>query len=196
MLKFLMSVVLPLLGLAALALSFPRTTRDACDRRRFDPTATVPTVEMIQDLSELVTLRVALADVVTSRIDGVLGGVEAVVLVRGDVTVGTDLSAARIEHVDAVARRATVVLPQPKLSPPRIDHARSRVVFVRETGTWQLVPGDAASVAAIDRAYRDAEAILAACDLEQHRAAARHNAEQVLESFLGTTGWKIEVSWR
>ena len=62
------------------------------------PTGSVgraPTIQAIGELSELTTLKVLVADVQTTRLDGLAGGAEADLLVRAEFTVATDLSAAR-----------------------------------------------------------------------------------------------------
>ena len=147
------------------------------------------------DLTGTVGRSVVIADVTTSRITGVTGGVEAALLVRGDFTVSTDLAAARFEQIDPVARRAVLVLPQPRASPPRIDHMRSRVVLIKESGVWQIVPRDDAVVAVVNAAYRDAQASITATDQQQQHAEARRRAEEVLRTFFSRLGWQIEVKW-
>src|SRR5436190_3396471 len=59
-----------------------------------------PPVEQVQALAALVTVRVDVADVQETRLDGRSGGVRAAVLVRGDFLVGTDLGRAAFEAVD------------------------------------------------------------------------------------------------
>src|SRR4051794_17653566 len=81
------------------------------ERKLPPPAHQVPTVEMVRDLSELTTVKVVLADVVTTRINGVTGSVEAALLVSGDYTMSTDLSSARFGCVDDLGRRVTVELP-------------------------------------------------------------------------------------
>jgi hypothetical protein len=155
----------------------------------------VPSVESIRGLSELTTLRVEIADVRLTRISGMTGGVEAAMLVRGDLTVSTDLAAARFEAVDASACTATLTLPPPRISPPRVNHERSRLVTVREFGLWTLVPGEDASVAAVNRAWLEAERQLATDQGITHVAVARRRAEQVLTTFFGGIGWRVRVRW-
>lgn len=159
------------------------------------PSPELPTIEMVKELSELTTLRVVLADVVFSDIAGLAGGAEAGLLLRGDFTVSTDLSVARFEQVDVAGHRAVLVLPQPKASPPRIDHSRSRVVLIRQTGIWRIVPGDDACVAVVNEVYREAQRIVAAGDQQEYQDAARRRAEHVLQTFYNRIGWGISVRW-
>lgn len=156
----------------------------------------IPTVEMMTHLSELTTLRVDVADVQVTRLDGMTGSVEAAVLVKGDFTIETDLSVARIEQVNASARTAVVILPYPQPSPPRLDHARSRLVFVQETGLWKVLPGDEAYVAVTNAAFIDAQRLIGgAGGRTEQTDAARHQAEQVIHTFFTGLGWQIRVRW-
>ncbi len=141
-------------------------------------------------------MKVDLADVQVTRLQGFTGGVEAAVLVKGDFTIGTDLSAARFENVDHSAHTAVLVLPRPRPSPPRLDHDRSRLVMIRELGLWRVIPGDEAYVAATNAAFSDAQRLLgdAARRSEQHDAA-RRQAEQVIHAFFAGLGWRISIEW-
>ena len=158
---------------------------------------TGPTIERVQALSSLVTARVDVADVVESRLDGRLGGAKAALLVKGDFLLGVDLSLARFEAVDAAARTAVLVLPQPKVTSPRLDHSRSRVFAVTESGLWQVAPGGGdASAAVVNKAYRDAQRfVAAACDDPSLMPRARQQAERVLAAFFRATDWKVTVRW-
>ena len=80
--------------------------------RGSSPPPSAPTIEQIQQLSSLVTLRVEVADVLESSITGYTGGVKAVLVVKGDLLLGVDLSQAKLEKVDLVARTAVLVLPR------------------------------------------------------------------------------------
>lgn len=155
------------------------------------------TVERVQALSSLVTARVDVADVQETRVDGHTGGARAALLVKGDFLVGTDLSRARFESVDQSARTAVLVLPQPQVNSPRIDHERTRVFAVTETGLWQVTPGDGqTSAAVIQRGYRDAQRYIAgAAGDPSLLARSRQQAEHVLGTFFAATGWRITVRW-
>jgi hypothetical protein len=156
----------------------------------------LPTIQMVKHLAELTTVKVVIADVMTSRINGMTGGVEAALLVRGDFTVSTDLASARFEQIDADTRRAVLVLPPPRASQLRIDHCHSRIVLIRESGIWRMVPGDDAVTAVVNVAYEDAQAIMADANQQQYLNAARQRAEEVLKTFFSGIGWSITVEWR
>jgi hypothetical protein len=155
------------------------------------------TVERLQPLSSLVTARVDVADVVETTLAGHTGSVRVAILVKGDFLLGTDLSAARFEHVDVTARTATLVLPPPAATSPRVDHARTRVFAISTNGLWQVVPGgDEAAAAVVNRAYADAQRIvMTAADDRALLDRARRQAESVLRTFFGAVGWTVKIRW-
>ena len=157
---------------------------------------TGPTVEQVQQLSSLVTTRVEVADVQETRISGHTGGVRAVVVVKGDLLLSVDLARARLEAVDRTARTAVLVLPQPAAASPRVDHERTRLFEVREAGLWLIVPGDEARTEAVNRAFKEAQAVVAAVGEDPAlRARAREQAERALGCFYDALGWRVTVRW-
>jgi hypothetical protein len=155
------------------------------------------TIEQVRMLSTLTTLRVEVADASVTDLRGYLGGMKAVLVVKGDVTLGVDLSAARFEKVDRKARTAVLVLPQPAVQSARVDHERSRLVDLHTGGVWLIVPGGGeAQAAVVDRAYRDAQRIVgAAAEDPAMRERARRQAEQVLGAFFRAADCKVSVRW-
>ena len=156
------------------------------------------TIEQVQALSCLVTTRVEVADVQETRLDGYTGSVKAALLLRGDFLLGVDLAQAKFESVNETARTATLVLPQPHVASPRLDHERTRVFAVLQTGLWQIAPGGGqTSGEVVDRAYRDAQRfVAAAADDPAMIARSRQQAEQVLAAFFKATGWTVTVKWQ
>jgi hypothetical protein len=114
------------LGIGSGAAGFALGHRLAKPRPGEAPAASPPTVEQVRRLSSLVTTRVEIADVQETAVEGYTGGIR-VMLVRGDFLMGVDLSQARFESVDTVARTATLLLPAPRAASPRVDHARTRL---------------------------------------------------------------------
>lgn len=93
------------------------------------------TIGQIEELSELTTLCVHVADVQEEVIQGRLGAVHALVLVQGEVEIGFDLTQARL------AADGQVILPEPTIRRPRLDHDRTRIVAIWHSGLWALIPG-------------------------------------------------------
>ncbi len=155
-----------------------------------------PTIEQVRSLASLTVLKVDVADVQVSGLHGYTGGAQAALVVKGDLTLSTDLSAARFTMLDARHRTAVLVLPPPRASSPRVDHDRTRLVWLWQYGLWRLVPGEVGYAAAINRAYAEAQRIVAAAGNDQLLdERARAQAETVLRSFFAALDWKVSVDW-
>jgi len=190
-----------ILGLAAVSIVVACMVGIALDVSRVGVNAvsyhTGPTIEQVQALSCLVTTRVDVADVVETHLDGYTGGVKAAILVKGDFLLGVDLSRGKFESVSSSNRTAVLVLPQPQVTSPRLDHERTKVFAVSQSGLWQIAPGGGqTSGEVVDRGYRDAQRIVAAaCNDQQFIARSRQQAEQVLKAFFQAVDWKVTVKW-
>ena len=190
-----LSLSLVLLGVA-LGRHLPR--RSAGDAS--GPSATHahsgPTIEQVRGLSSLTVLKVDVADVQVTDLRGYTGGAKAALVVKGDLTLATDLSEARFESLDPRNRMAVLVLPPPQVASPRVDHARTRLFGVWRYGLWQAVPGGRAETAAVNRSFAEAQRVVAAAgddfSLDQR---GRAQAEAALGAFFQALDWKVTVHW-
>jgi hypothetical protein len=156
----------------------------------------VVTVEQLQSLAHLLTTRVTVSDVLETRLDGWTGGIRAALLVHGDFIVSIDLSRAEFEQMDHGARSAILVLPQPQVSRPRLDHDRTRLFAVTWHGLWQVGLDQGRQSDLVNRSYAQAqEQIAVSSGHPQWLGHARRQAEQVLGSFFDALGWEITLRW-
>lgn len=152
------------------------------------------TIQQIQPLSSLVTTRVDVADIQETTINGYTGSMKVAILVKGDFLLGVDLSKARFENVDAERKTARLILPQPTVTSARVDHTRTRVFAITSNGLWQLVPGDEGKPQLINRAYADAQRIVAsAAEDPELIQRARDQAQTVLRTFFEMLGWSVSI---
>ena len=156
-----------------------------------------PSIEQIETLASLTTLRVHVADAIVTDIEGKTGEIRAVMVVHGNVTLGVNLSQARFESVDLKNRNAVLVLPEPKVQSVSLDTARTKVVALWESGLWIIVPdaGDADAVT-MNLAFRQAEMIVRqAADDPDVVQRSRRQAQNVLAAFFGAIEWSVQVRW-
>lgn len=155
-----------------------------------------PTLEQVRGLSSLVTLKAEIADVQVCQLHGYTGGMTAALLVKGDVLIATDLAQARLESVDENGRRVVLVLPPPKVQTARVDHSRTKLVGLWRSGLWEVVPGDQAEQAILNRVYPEAQRIIESAgsdaSLDQR---ARATAEAVFRQFFYGMGWQVTIRW-
>ena len=85
-----------------------------------------PTIEKLERLSQLVTTRVQVADILVAEGQGCRGSW----LIKGDALLSVNLGQAKITDKHEDTKQATIILPEPQVLPPRVDHSRTR------TGLW------------------------------------------------------------
>lgn len=159
-------------------------------------TSSSPTIEQIQQLASLAVLRVPVADVQAYQLQGYTGGVQAALIVKGDVEISTDLMAARLETVDADHRQVFVVLPVPVVTRPRIDHEHTRIYRIDRSGLWQIMPGEAGERDLINRAMQDAQRTIAEVGGQRELIEqARYRTKELIANFFRVLGWQVEIRW-
>jgi hypothetical protein len=197
--KLKTALMLMLLGLLLLASGFVAAMvwNDTHHRPLTpQPNSSAPTLQQVQSWATLVSTRVLLSDVVTARVDGFAGSIEALVVVRGDVAVGVDLQQATIQEVNQASRHLLLCLPQPRAQQPRVDHEHTRVFAIQRYGLWRIMRRDEAARQAIDAAFAEAQkAIEKAATEEAVLAHAREHAQEAISSLLEQMGWTAEIRW-
>ena len=154
------------------------------------------TIEQVQQLADLVVLKVEVSDVMECRIDGWTGGVQGALIVQGDVQLATDLSQARFVSMNPAEHTATLLLSPPKVAHPRVNHDGTRLYSVSTHGLWSLVPEDKAYRAVLNQLYAQAQDSMArAGGSPELRDRARAHAQRVLEWFFISLGWQVTIRW-
>jgi hypothetical protein len=160
-------------------------------RRRWLFSNAGPTIERLQNLSSLVTLRVPVCDVVDVKAKGFLGlRTRVALIVKGDVEIGTDLSQARLERSAVCATEYTLYLPQPTTRRPRLDHQRTRTYAIDR---WWFAPP---APEAVDYAFAKAEKIIkqTAHDEGLLEDARRRTAEGI-NRFFAELDCVVQIVW-
>jgi len=149
-----------------------------------------PTIEKLERLSHLVSCRITVCDVLTGTGEGCCGAW----LIRGDALLAVDLTRAQITEKDEGARKATIVLPQPSILQPRVDHLRTKTWEVR-TLAWLPWHADQDKL-------RDAVMLQAQCLVSQAAASkenidqAKRSAEAILRALFEELGWDVRICWQ
>jgi hypothetical protein len=153
-------------------------------------------INHLRQLAELTTLAVDLTDIQQTSINGHVGGISAVLLVKGEALITTDLGRARFESIDSANKKAVLILAPPTVSTAEIDHDHSRLFAVTEQGLWLITPGNRLNEEVVNRAFANAQhAIADAGNQPELLAKARHQTEIVLQGFFGALGWEVNIRW-
>jgi hypothetical protein len=151
-----------------------------------------PTIQKLEELGELVSLKVTIADVLEGSDRGWLGDITGVWLVKGEALLAVDMRQARFLQRDEQARTAILRLPQPHVLSARVDHARTRTYKVR--AGW-LRSGEATD-ALRDQAMRQAQQLIEqAAGQRENLELARTNVKKVLDRLFDSLGWTVQVEW-
>ena len=158
--------------------------------------ATMPVIGRISELAELVVLRVPVSKVHVTTLVGYVGSVSCVVLVHGELELGTDLKLAEFTEVDTEARTATLVLVEPKVRRARLDHSQTSVYRIDRGGLWKGLPSAEPARRIVNQALIEAQhCVEAAGDDSQYVDRAKRHTELVLQQFLQALGWEVKLVW-
>lgn len=150
-----------------------------------------PTITEIQDLGELVVLRVHVADVLEKSSDEFKG----VWIVRGDALVAVDMRLAEQQSADETAKVLSVLLPQPRVIQPRVDHEKTKTYDVSKKDWWNFFVEGSEEFS--DQGMRDAQELVETTSAgEEVIAQARDQAELMLASMYRPVGWQVDVVWQ
>ena len=149
-----------------------------------------PSITEIQELGDLVVLRVSVADVL--RDDGFQ--YKSVLAFRGDALVAVDMRAAVPRPTSPESKTLVVELPQPRVISPRVDHEKSEMLKPTKT-TWVPFVGDreALSNQTWAKAQRRVERVASEKETIDQ---ARDQTEFLLTNMYRLVGWKVEVVWQ
>lgn len=189
------TVLLVVTGCTALAIGV------TLSQRRAEPQAPVvlrssgPTVESVQQLAGLTSLRIHVADMLTVEQRGWFSGYKGAWVVKGDALYTTDLSRATVSVQGVGSQQmARVELPLPSVDWARVDHQQTRTYEMRKNA---VIPIWGVSEEVRDEAMKEAQALVeAAARRPEHRQQAQQKAEQILDTFFASIGYRVQVIWR
>ena len=148
-----------------------------------------PTIERLERLSQLVTSRVYVADVLIGEGEGCRGAW----LIRGDSLIAVNLSKATITEKDEASKRATIRLPQPEVLQARLDHEKCKTWEVKTT-TW--IPWHSDQDRLRDEVFLQAQRLVAqAAGSKENIEHAKRAAEIVLAALFEHLGWDVKIIW-
>lgn len=151
--------------------------------------STGPTIARLERLSQLVTSRVYVADVLIGEGEGCRGAW----LIRGDSLIAVNLSKATITEKDDIAKRATIRLPQPEVLQERVNHEKTKTWEVRTT-TW--IPWHTDQDRLRDEVMLQAQRLVAqAAGSKENIEQAKRAAEIVIGALYEQLGWDVKVVW-
>ncbi len=157
---------------------------------RTQTTTSPVVVEGVRDLDQLATVRWTESVVVTKETGGnaikkTLTGEKVVLVAKGEVEAGVDLSSLKRDDVQVEDNRVQIKLPDPEILGSSLDEENTRL-YDRDQGLLRLRPDDEL----VEEAHTDAEdEILAAAQKNGILDTAEQNAESSIRAFVTTLGF-------
>jgi len=126
---------------------------------------------------------------------GYVGAVECVVLVNGELELGTDLKLARFKEVDLDSKTATLMLAEPKVRRARLDLDQSKVYRVDLKGLWKILPFTQSTSVSNQGMMESQHCVEAVGEDPELLNRAKTHTEQILTQFLSALGWEVSIEW-
>jgi hypothetical protein len=155
-------------------------------------TDTGPTIIRLEKLSELVTVKVHVADVLVAENTSWAGDIKGAWLIKGDALLSVDMKLAKVLRSDEAAKKLTVQLPQPHVLQARVDHTRT-VLYDWRKGL--LRSQDVADTIWKDAMRHAQELVQQLAGEPDQLDMSRRQAEAALKQFYSYVGWNLDVVW-
>ena len=166
--------------------------RNFIDDQKSTIISMAPTVEEIESLSELVTNRVYVADI----LKGANKDYEGIWAINGDALITIDLSQATISDEDEEAKTATITLPLPKVVSARVDHERTKNGGIKGV-RFALLRNPKNRVKIVDDAMQEAQAVVKkAANRPEIIENAKKQAKLNIQILYLKVGWNVGVKWQ
>ena len=170
---------------------------DPVRQRLMQPAPSAVIVDRLRMTRELIGLVVEVAEPRTTTKSGKLGGIEVVLLVRGQAHLGVDLAQLAIESVDETTHSITLSLPPPTVRVAKVDPQQTLFLRHQRYGLWTLVQVEKVDRAVVATALMDAQNVVQAAGADpQHQPAAMRAIEHMLHDFAHQARWTLHIHWR
>lgn len=149
-----------------------------------------PTISQLERISELVPIRIHVADVLIAQGEGYRGSW----LIKGDAVLSCDVSRAKIIQSDSAARRATLRLPPLRVNSARVDHERTKTWNVEKTSWLPWSGGDQNALR--DAAMYHAQRLIEDAALsDRNLEPARNQTVILIRQMYEIVGWDVTIEW-
>lgn len=192
MLMTIIRLLIPLALIAVITVCGFWMKKNFIDDQNTTVISMAPTVEEIESLSELVTNRVYVADI----LKGSNKDYEGVWAINGDALITIDLSQATISDKNEETKTATITLPLPKVVSARVDHERTvnggikgmRMAILRNPKNRSKM---------MDDAMQEAQAVVKkAAGRPEIIDNAKNQAKLNIQMLYLKVGWNVAVKWQ
>jgi Protein of unknown function (DUF4230) len=148
-----------------------------------------PSIASIRDMSDLLLKSIHIND----ELPGSNRHYEGRWLLHGELMVAMDLSKVAYVRTDPEKRTATLLLPMPYMLEPRVDHERSKELYMKKLSVFATSDPQILR----NEVWRVAQVKLTELGQDpRYRAEAKGQAEKVLRNLFDAAGWKVGFEWK
>ena len=188
----LVKFLIPLTFLAVITVCCLWLKKELIDNEKTTVISMAPTVEEIESLSELVTNRVYVSDILT----GTNKDYEGIWAINGDALITIDLSQTSISDKNEEAKTATITLPLPKVVSARVDHERTKNGGIKGV-RFALLRNPKNREKIVDDAMQEAQAVVKkAASRPEIIENAKKQAKLNIQMLYLKVGWNVAVKWQ
>ena len=151
-----------------------------------------PTLEKIQNLSQLVTNKIYVSDVLTASNKDYQGQW----VINGDALITIDLNQAQLKDMNEETKTATLILPEPGVTSPRVDHTRTKKAFIK--GVRFALLRNRKNKAEMEKKMMEAaqESVEKAASRPEIIENSKKQAALILSNMYLQLGWKLDIQWQ
>ena len=184
--------IIPLALIALLTIGGLWVKKNFVDEQSSTIISMAPTVEEIESLSELVTNRIYVADI----LKGSNKDYEGLWAINGDALITIDLSQATISDKNEETKTVTITLPLPKVVSARVDHERTLHGGIKGV-RFALLRNPKNRAKIVDDAMKEAQAVIEkAANRPEIIDNAKQQAKLNLQMLYLKVGWNVSVKWQ
>ncbi len=184
--------IIPLALIALLTIGGLWVKKNFVDEQSSTVISMAPTVEEIESLSELVTNRIYVADI----LKGSNKDYEGLWAINGDALITIDLSQATISDKNEETKTVTITLPLPKVVSARVDHERTLHGGIKGV-RFALLRNPKNRAKIVDDAMKEAQAVIEkAANRPEIIDNAKQQAKLNLQMLYLKVGWNVSVKWQ
>ena len=152
-----------------------------------------PTIEKIQNISELATLRISISDVLKSKGTYYSGSF----LIKGYAIIGVDVQKAVLQSTDQESKKIVIKLPRPRVISASVDHERSITWDYKNESSWPEWTLPKSDIDAMrDNAFKEGQKLIEqAANKDEHIQMAKGISEAVINNMYKMVDWNVQIIW-
>jgi len=185
-------ILFPVSIVVALAVCGLWVKKNYIDNQGAKVVSMAPTVEEIESLSELVTNRVYVSDI----LKGSNKDYEGIWAINGDAMITIDLSKATISNKNEETKTAVITLPMPQVVSARVDHERTKHGGIKGV-RFALLRNPKNRAKMVDDAMLEAQNVVEkAANRPEIIDNAKKQAKLNIQMLYLKVGWNVDIEWQ